>query len=273
MKKIFLFVAALVTSMVAKAWQVGDLYANDPTGVPAIVVYVDESGEHGLMMAPSAYTDKTYENFCKTLNKNRSKFEKRAAKISTIDKREEQFNMVWEWLKTAPRYDSETRINRKSPVYQEVAKLNTDFGSDNQKAIVKYCQDNNLELGEYFLDTKWASQLGDGWFIPGNHELELFCISFGLGLGDANGIKWALWLENHNAWLDKLGLLSLPSLYNNWVDPNAMFPDYNLHSSTLQPNRVVEYYRLNLTAKGGKAVWYLYYGTDEPAAIVAFKYF
>ena len=52
MKKTFIvFAAMLVFSIAAKAWEVGDFYDQDPTGVPAVVVYVDESGEHGLIMS------------------------------------------------------------------------------------------------------------------------------------------------------------------------------------------------------------------------------
>lgn len=271
MRKTAFIIASLLTCVIAKAWEVGDFYPNDPSGVPAIVVYVDESGEHGLIMAPHAYSTDEFKNFCKSLNKNRSKFEKRAAKNS-IDLREGQFNIVWEWLQSAPRYEKQ-KVNKKSPVYKELSQLNTDNGLENQKAIVKYCQDNGIELKDYFFEAYWASQLGNDWFIPGNHELELFCLNFGNGLGDKNAIKWEAWLSNHNAWLDRLGLMSLPSMYNNWVDPYAIFPDYNLHSSTLQPGKLTEYYRLNVAVKFGNAVWFLYYGTDEPGYVVAFKYF
>lgn len=272
MKKTFIILAAmLMSSIVVRAWNVGDFYDQDPTGVPAIVVYVDESGEHGLIMAPQAYTDKGYKSFCKSLDNNRKKFEKRAAKYS-IDKREEQFNKVMEWLKTAPRY-VETKANKKSTVYSDVALLNTDYGLDNQKAIIKYCQDNNVDMGAYFFQANWALQLGEDWFIPGNHELELFSLHFGNGLGDKNKIKYNTWLDNHNAWVDNLGLMALPTLYNGWVDPHAIFPDYNMNSSTLQPKSKTEYYKLNVGIKALNAVWYLYYGSSESGHIVAFKYF
>lgn len=272
MKKTILVIASLLMSVMTKAWNVGDFYANDPTGVPAIVVYVDESGEHGLIMAPHAYSSEEYAKFCKTLNKNRAKFEKRAEKIGTIDKREDQFTVVYEWLKTAPRYERQ-KVNKKSAAYQDVAQLNTRNGAENQKAIIKYCKDNNIEIGAYFFEAAWAAQLGEGWFIPGNSELELFCKHFGNGVGDENKVKWQAWLDSHNAWLDMLGLMSLPSLFNGWVDPYAIFPDYNLHSSTLQPNRTTEYYRLSVGTKALDAVWYFYYGTDELGYVVAFKQF
>ena len=51
MKKTFIVLAAVLMAMTAKAWEVGDFYDQDPTGVPAVVVYVDESGEHGLILS------------------------------------------------------------------------------------------------------------------------------------------------------------------------------------------------------------------------------
>lgn len=274
MKKTFItLVAMLFTSFAAEALQVGDFYVDNQTGVPSIVVYLDASGQHGLLMAPQAYSIKDYNDFCKLVNKNRPKFEKRADKQNPpIDKREEQFNIVWEWLKTAPRYEK-LKVNHKSPIFNDVAALNTTKGVENQQAIIKYCKDNNVDLGAYFFEVNWAKQLGDGWFIPGNHELELFSLSFGNGLGDDNKIKYQSWLDNHNSWLDRLGLMSLPSLHNNWMDPHAMFPDYNINSSTLQPNSRTQYYKLNIAIKTPFAVWYLYYGSEESGRVVAFKYF
>lgn len=61
MKKTFILLAAmLVTSIAAKAWEVGDYY--DADGIPSIIVYVDESGEHGLRMGPRYfYTAERYK--------------------------------------------------------------------------------------------------------------------------------------------------------------------------------------------------------------------
>lgn len=50
MKKILLALAVICNCMMAKAWNVGDYY--DADGVPSVIVYVDETGEHGLRMGP-----------------------------------------------------------------------------------------------------------------------------------------------------------------------------------------------------------------------------
>ena len=87
MKKTIFFVAALVMSMVAKAWEVGDFYANDPSGVPALVAYVDETGEHGLIMSPRAYTEKGYQKSLKTFEGNKNGRKKTWQKESKLRRR------------------------------------------------------------------------------------------------------------------------------------------------------------------------------------------
>ena len=236
MKKLFILFAIILMAMTAKAWKVGDFYANDPTGVPAIVVYVDETGEHGLIMAPQALTDKDYKAFCKELEKAKAKYVKNAEKLSKkmgdIDLRENEYLQVVEWMKNAPRYYYEAVKSNKAnkAIYADVAKITNEKGEETQNAIVRYCRDNNIELGKYFFSAHWALQLGEGWFIPGNYELELFCKNFSEGLG--KGMKYQDWLDRHNEWTLKLGLLALPTQYNGWIHPQALFPDYNLGSST-----------------------------------------
>lgn len=50
MKKAFILLSVMLIATMAKAWKVGDYY--DADGIPSIIVYVDESGEHGLRMGP-----------------------------------------------------------------------------------------------------------------------------------------------------------------------------------------------------------------------------
>ena len=125
MKKTFIILAAmLVTSIAAKAWEVGDFYDQDPTGVPAVVVYVDESGEHGLIMSPFAFTDKLYQQWQKkkTFAKNKKSYDKwyvnkprkilakesgdLAAFDAIVEENNRKYGIVMAWLENAPRlYD------------------------------------------------------------------------------------------------------------------------------------------------------------------------
>ena len=62
MKKLYLLtlISVLTLTTFAQDYKLGDLIEKD--GITAIVVYVDESGQHGLMMSPYAYYDKTCMN-------------------------------------------------------------------------------------------------------------------------------------------------------------------------------------------------------------------
>jgi len=202
MKKTLLLVAAVAMAMVARAWEVGDFYANDPSGVPALVVYVDESGEHGLIMSPFAFTEKKFQQFkkAKTFAKNkkfydkwyvknpRKKLVKQGQDVTAFDELVEENNrkyaQVMEWIENAPRlFDGKLSEKEERKAIDGFASQNVEFGEENQRAIINYCQENNVDITKYFRQNDWAMQLGEGWFIPGNHELELFNLHFAEGVG------------------------------------------------------------------------------------------
>ena len=202
MKKTFIVLAAmLVISIAAKAWEVGDFYDQDPTGVPAVVVYVDESGEHGLIMSPLAMTERTYQNYIKkkTFEKNKKKYDKQAAKVykkpgmdlveieAKIEQNNNTYSRILEWYANAPRlFDGDlTEINERKAI-EGVASQNNEYGEENQKAIVAYCGEGNFDMEKYFRQNYWAEQLGEGWFIPGNYELELYSKCYSQGFGKQN---------------------------------------------------------------------------------------
>ena len=59
MKKIMLSIIALVSSISmvqAQTYKIGDVY--DKGGVKGVVFYVDDSGEHGLLVSPSGFEGK-----------------------------------------------------------------------------------------------------------------------------------------------------------------------------------------------------------------------
>lgn len=204
MKKMILMVAVLAMSLTAKAWEVGDFYDQDPTGVPSMVVYVDESGEHGLIMSPCAMTDKQYKEIVKkkVFAKNKKFYEKwyikmprkKVAKMgdqvalqafdAQIAQNEEIYNRILAWFETAPRlYDGKLKEKDERKALEEFAAQNTEYGEDNQNAIIAYCQEKGIDITQYFRQNDWAMQLGEGWFIPGNYELELFNKFFAEGVG------------------------------------------------------------------------------------------
>jgi len=194
---LFVLSTILFTGMVnAKTYQFGDLIEKD--GVTAIVVYVDQSGEHGLMMTPRAFFSQLTEESIEA----KKEIERRELKQifaltkSTAKKygvSEEDYAMgmnaaleaeldLLDKAAVLPIMPSckWTKAMRKEYDQHIKALLssNTEFGKDNQKMIAEYCLNNGIAMDVFFPQFYWASQLGDDWFIPGNHELELFGLNF-----------------------------------------------------------------------------------------------
>ena len=78
-----------------------------------------------------------------------------------------------------------SKINEKQEreMLRKVAPRMTGYGAQDQQMIIDYCEENGVSLPVYFSSIDWALKLGDGWFIPGNYELELFASSISSGLG------------------------------------------------------------------------------------------
>ena len=242
MKKTFIVLAAmLVTSIAAKAWEVGDFYDQDPTGVPAVVVYVDESGEHGLIMSPRALTEKEYAKAEKEIYKGKKmwdkwlpKFKKQAVKKGVEDQTielevvnsEKLFNALINYLPNAPRrFDGKLKEQEERKMIENIAAENTEFGESNQQAIISYCQANDIDIAMYFKNIDWAMQLGVGWFIPGNKELELFNAYFADGIGKKNKLDYKELDIRQQPYQLKVGVLN--GAWGFW-----MYPYYNILSST-----------------------------------------
>ena len=100
------------------------------------------------------------------------------------------------------------------------------------KSLAAYCTEKSIDMSSYFFPESWAIQLGEGWFIPGNYELELLSKHFIDGLGEKNHIPMLKFMDRNTEWYNLLGPLALPS-YVNVQDPNTMFPSFIIRSSTM----------------------------------------
>ena len=193
MKKIILMAAVLVTSLTAKAWKVGDFYPNDPTGVPAAVAYVDETGEHGLLISPVLFTQSELESMLKRKEKEMKTQEKLMNKsmakmgidLTAIPGGQEAlesvkipYNKTIEFLqqnttiKDWKSHDKGHKAELFKKYIDDLAAGNSEYGEQNTKAIFDYCAANSVDMELYFPAFSYAARLGDGWFVPGNYELE-----------------------------------------------------------------------------------------------------
>lgn len=197
-KRLFILVFALC-SLSLQAWEVGDLYM-DSTGVPGIVIYLDQTGAHGLIMSPCApfYDPVDRIKSCNQIRKeDGSKFARKlymkeavrhGANPQDLEKYLEEANkltdVVLAYMPDIPqRYRSKISEKEEREMLLNIARDINGFGIHNQQVIIDYCERNNIDMQYYFPNTEWAIRLGEGWFIPGNHELELACRSFSDGIG------------------------------------------------------------------------------------------
>ena len=181
MKSIKLFLLAIIAVCFCtnvNAVELGDYMEID--GVPSIVIYVDATGEHGLVMSATAHDSKEDKAIKKYIDRSIIKMDKDFAKRG-IDASNVNKNYLNLYLTLPPYSDKQYQKMKKQIVkhLENLAGATTAYGQENADIIANYCADNNLDMSLYFPDQAWAAELGNGWFIPGNAELEIFATFMG----------------------------------------------------------------------------------------------
>lgn len=201
----------------AQRYEVGQLI---PQGTwSALVVYVDESGEHGLMMSPTAMRDGTWilKHVAKKAGMSVEDFVA-ALPLPLMSKGEK---------------DSKIAKVMKAMMKQN---LNGTNGVENCKNIADYCEANGLPMEAYFPEMAWAASLGEGWFIPGTDELEIYAKVIARGVGKKNYKGHLAHADDHRKELNMN--LQQAFLQSESAAP-ASFPQY-IGSSTFACNKTFE---------------------------------
>lgn len=176
MKKLILFLSINLMSTIAiQAQKLGDYMEIDD--VPSFVFYIDNTGKHGLAMSmPAVYTD-----MLKQIDKHVKKglIDEKQAELckngNTVD--------IKNYAKTG-----KLKPKNKEKLFERlISKLGTK-GEENAIAIETYCKEHNISMQENFPWEYWATQLGQGWFIPGDEELDLFAQYYIGGVGKDHGL-------------------------------------------------------------------------------------
>lgn len=218
MKKISLL-ALLCCAMLTQAqrYEVGQLI---PQGSwSALVVYVDESGEHGLMMSPTALRDGTPA----------LKYYAKKAGMSV----EDLVAAMPLPLMSKGEKDSKIAKVMKEMMSQN---LNGTNGVENCKNIADYCEANGLPMDAYFPEMAWAASLGDGWFIPGTDELEIYANVIARGVGKKNYKGYMAHADDHRKELNKK---VLENFQDGVTETTIYFPQF-IGSSTFACNKTFE---------------------------------
>lgn len=175
MRSIKLFLLAVIAVCFCtnvNAVELGDYMEID--GIPSIVIYVDASGEHGLVMSATAHDSKEAKVIKKYLDKTATrinKLSKEGVDLSIVD-----FNYLNLYL-TLPPYSDKQYQKMEKQIFKHLENLagaTSAYGKENAEIYANYCTENGLDMSIYFPDQAWAAELGNGWFIPGNAELEKY---------------------------------------------------------------------------------------------------
>lgn len=183
-----------LNSSAGKKHFVGEYMVKD--GIPGIVIYVDQSGEHGLVMSePGIHENK------------KGKLENLAKKKSVGDLGKDN-----KWItKLIPLYNegkipyipSPKKVDKKLKnkyISDLLSKFN-DSGKHNTKIIKDYCAKNNIDMSVFFPEQYWTTQLGDGtWYMAGNKELSYYADLIGLGEGYDKYYKGIQYKQLQNKW-------------------------------------------------------------------------
>ena len=158
-------------------------------GVQAFVFYLDETGQHGLAMSMPALSPKQLKGI--------DKYVKKSLMTETQAEflRNGNISLDLDAYKKAGKLKKEA----KKALFEELIPSLSDKGKKNALAIATYCETKGFSMKDDFPWEYWASQLGDGWYIPGDAELERFAEFFCGGLNKQNGIgavKWASQYKN-----------------------------------------------------------------------------
>lgn len=244
MKKSIFVLVLIAVSVAAQAWEVGDFMVDEQTGVPAIVVSVDESGEHGLIMSPTLVSEKELAAIIKQKQKDIQYAQKIGARYAAkagvdgelLRQAQQmadgvegtQYTTTVEFLKKFPTFkdwkthDKGYKAKNFNTYVDELVAGNNEFGEQNTQAILDYCAANGVDTEMYFPAFSYAKRLGEGWFVPGNYELELISKNFVDSLGEKAKFKGSEVDPKRRAAIFKMG------------NADAFFPTFDgISSSTM----------------------------------------
>jgi len=189
MKKLFVVLATLLmgaSTGFAQKYVQGEFVVLDE--VPAFVLYVDDSGQHGVIMSIPAYGRGAMSgSFGSQIwtGKNSKKKEQEAFWASHPD-----------WICKSFDWKSKKKDMKKdvADYAQALADLEEILGPDGEKntrAIEGYCAEKGLNMDKLFPEVKWARSLGEGWYVAGDDEIEKFASYYADGINNKiHGTRW-----------------------------------------------------------------------------------
>lgn len=164
MKKVMFCLCAFMCSVFVKAQGLGDYMEID--GVPGFVFYLDETGEHGLVMSFPAISEKKAKKWIKKglLTEDNAKL------------------LCPSYNNSGKNIKIEVTSKEMKSYRKDLVPLLGNDGEQNRDIILDYCNKKNIPL-ELFIGQAFAKHLGTGWYIPGVNEIKLFAEFYAGGVG------------------------------------------------------------------------------------------
>ncbi|MBQ6776932.1 MAG: hypothetical protein IJP52_01270 [Paludibacteraceae bacterium] len=194
-----IFLLLLCSYTAAQTYKVGDIMVKD--NIPCLVVYVDSTGQHGLIMTPPALREQDFDGWKKrtlSLLEDQKVFAQRYAKRQAHKRKsrfrgsQEQIDSICDLtrrvvtaMEKMPRLPYHPEIRERQMQEREEAIVSRCGGQGiaNREQISQYCAENGILMALYFPEIYWASLLGNDWFIPGTEETTLILGSLYGGVG------------------------------------------------------------------------------------------
>lgn len=150
-------------------------------GTAGSIFYLDDTGEHGLVY----YTGRKYQaKYIESKKEYAAKLNKKTKKLGMGD-----LDYSYMDKDILPQPTEEISEKDLKKIYKEIAPKLGDDGEQNMAEIVKFCEEKGISMQNYFPEHYWAKSLGEGWYIPGNKELELIAKLIIGGIGENYHVK------------------------------------------------------------------------------------
>lgn len=207
MRKIFCVVTFLMTATIGiTAQKLGDYIEFD--GVPAFIIHLDETGQHGVAMSMRL----SHAKFPKKIT------QKHVEKLGLLSIEQAiQLKNKIENIGIGKLNFGGAGGKWSKDLFVDLVGRLTDSGKTNQEQIISYCKEKGLSLKETFPLQYFAQELGEGWYIPGDRELmyfaEFYCgglnVDFNINAGvlthekkltDVPALRYAIWYIALGTW-------------------------------------------------------------------------
>ena len=162
------FMCLCAISTKALAIEVGDAVIVD--GYPVIVIYVDETGEHGLYMTGTALTEEQFTASDEKANKYAEKYMAKQGIEQPADMPVLKYAMPYIQYAKKMKVSGKLKKQIESDLLPKIG----GKGEENLNVVKQFCSDKSVDMATFFPLEYWATQLGEGWFIPGAEEIYYF---------------------------------------------------------------------------------------------------